>query len=99
MVKKNDHHDNIYMCRKSPAVAYITRLIKTTGRADLMAILDNSPLKTKDKELLLDYADGASYEELAQKNNITTAAIYARKRQIYEQLHFYLVQKLTNENE
>ena len=81
------------MSRKTPAVAYITRLIRTTGRADLIELLDNSPLKQRDTALLLDYADGVSYKELAVKYGKTEGAIYAQKRKIYEQLHFFLVQK------
>ena len=48
------------MSRKTPAVAFITRLIRTTGHADLIELLNNSPLKQKDIALLLDYADGIS---------------------------------------
>lgn len=81
------------MCRKTPAVAYITRLIRTTGHTDLLELLDNSPLKQKDIALFLDYAEGVSYKELAAKYGKTEGAIYAQKRKIYEQLHFYLVQK------
>ena len=81
------------MCRKTPAVAFITRLIHTTGRAELIDLLTRSPLKSRDIALLLDYAEGASYKELAAKYGKTEGAIYAQKRKIYEQLHFYLVKK------
>lgn len=85
--------------RKTPAVAYITRLIKTTSKTELNRILQDSPLKTQDINLILSYANGASYEDLAEEYHISKPAIYARKRKIYETLHFYLVQRIANENE
>lgn len=76
--------------RKTPAVAYITRLIKTTSRAQLLQILTDSPLKMRDIYLLLDYADGMSYKELAQAYHKSTQRINQWKRKIYEDLAFYL---------
>lgn len=87
------------MSRKTPAVAYITRLIRTTGRNDLLELLYNSPLRQKDIALLLDYAEGVSYKELAEKYGKSPQRIYQWKRNIYENLHFYLVQRLTDDNE
>lgn len=81
------------MCRKTPAVAFITRLIKTTGKPELLEILQASPLRSQDIEFLLLYADGASYKELSAKYNKSLPRIYQRKRKIYEQLHFFLVTK------
>ena len=76
--------------RKTPAVAYITRLIKTTSRPQLLDILRDSPLKTRDIILIMDYADGMSYKELAAKNNKSVQRINQWKRKIYEDLAFYL---------
>lgn len=80
--------------RKTPAVAYIARLIKTTGKPELLRILQESPLKTQDINLILDYADGSTYKELAAKYNKSPQRINQWKRNAYEQLHFYLVKKL-----
>lgn len=80
--------------RKTPAVAYITRLIRTTSKTGLKKILQESPLKTRDINIILDYADGASYKELAAKYNKSPQRINQWKRNAYEQLHFYLVKKL-----
>lgn len=79
--------------RKTPAVAYITRLIKTTSRAQLIDMLTDSPLKTRDIYLLLDYADGMSYKELAAQYNKSVQRINQWKRKIYEELAYYLRQK------
>ena len=79
--------------RKTPAVAYITRLIKTTSRPQLIEILTASPLKMRDIYLLLDYADGMSYKELAQIYNKSIQRINQWKRKIYEDLAYYLREK------
>jgi DNA-directed RNA polymerase specialized sigma24 family protein len=79
--------------RKTPAVAYITRLIKTTSRPELIKILYESPLKPRDISLILDYADGMSYKELAAQNNKSIQRINQWKRQAYEQLAYYLREK------
>lgn len=81
--------------RKTPAVAYIARLIQTTGKPELLRILQESPLTTQEINLFLDYADGATYKELAQKYNKSVPRINQWKRAIYEKLHFYLVKKIT----
>lgn len=82
------------MARKSPPIAFITRLIRTTSRPELIALLDNSPLRTNDKAMLLDYADGMSYKEIGEKYHKSTARVYQWKRSTYEQLHYFIVQKL-----
>lgn len=85
--------------RKTPAVAYITRLIQTTGKPELLRILEESPLKPQDIKIIMDYANGSTYKELAQKYNKSPQRINQQKRKAYEILHFYLVRKITNENE
>ena len=82
--------------RKTPAVAYIARLIKTTGKPELLRILQESPLRTQDIKLILDYADGASYKELAAKYNKSPQRINQWKHKVYCDLHFYLVRKLND---
>lgn len=79
--------------RKTPAVAFITRIIKTTSRPQLIKLLYESPLKRSDIRLILDYADGMSYKELAAKNHKSIQRINQWKRQIYEQLAYYLREK------
>lgn len=79
--------------RKTPAVAFITRLIKTTSRPQLVKILYESPLKRADIRLILDYAEGMSYKELAAKNYKSIQRINQWKHQVYEQLAYYLREK------
>jgi hypothetical protein len=79
--------------RKTPAVAFITRIIKTTSRPQLIKLLYESPLKRSDIRLILDYADGMSYKELAAKNHKSIQRIIQWKRQAYEQLAYYLREK------
>lgn len=76
---------------KTPAVAFITRLIYTSSRDEFVAILERSPLTSHERELVLLYADGALYKELADRYHITEAAIYAQKRKAYEKLAQYYI--------
>lgn len=75
-------------------MAFITRFVRTTGRYELLEVLDGSPLTRRDKELMIDVIEGASYKELAAKYALTTGGVYQWKRKVYENLHFYLVRKL-----
>lgn len=79
--------------RKTPAVAFITRLIRTSPRDKLTAFIAKSPLTSHERDLVLRYADGAIYKELAAFYHITTAAIYAQKRKAYEKLARYYLTK------
>ena len=79
--------------KKTPAVAFITHLIKTTSRPQLVDMLTASPLKTRDIYLILDYADGMSYKELAEQYHKSTQRINQWKRSAYEQLAYYLKEK------
>lgn len=79
--------------RKTPAVAFITRLIYTTGRQELTELLERSPLTKAERDLVLEYADGTKYKELAARYHVTTQTIYIRKRNAYKRLHLYIVSK------
>ena len=81
--------------RKTPAVAFITRLIYTTSRPDFIALLERSPLTTQERELVLLYADGALYKKLADRYHVTTQTIYTRKRNAYVKLHAWIAQNIT----
>ena len=78
---------------KTPAVAFITRLIYTSSRDEFAAFLERSPLTSHERELVLLYADGALYKELADRYHVTEAAIYAQKRKAYEKLAQYYITK------
>lgn len=79
---------------KTPAVAYIARLIYTTGKPDFYKLLARSPLTKTEREIIKAYADGSSYKELAARYFVTPQAIYARKRKAYEKLHRFISQQL-----
>lgn len=79
--------------RKTPAVAFITHLIKITGKTKLRKILQESPLTAQEVELVLDYTNGKSYKELAQKYHKSVQRINQWKRKIYENLTLYLREK------
>ena len=81
--------------RKTPAVAFITRLIYTTSRPDFIALLERSPLTTQERELVLLYTDGTAYKQLADRYHVTTQTIYTRKRNAYIKLHSWIAQNRT----
>lgn len=81
--------------RKTPAVAFITRLIYTTSHTDFIALLERSPLTTDEKDLVLRYANGALYKELADHFHVSAQAIYTRKRNAYIKLHAWIAQNIT----
>ena len=94
MLKLSRRADNDNMRgHKTPAVAFITRLIYTSSRDDFAAFLAHSPLTSHERELVLLYADGALYKELADRYHVTEAAIYAQKRKAYEKLARYYITK------
>lgn len=77
--------------RRTPAVAYITHLIKTTSKKELNEILNESPLKPQEIDLILRYINGASYKELAEIFHKSTQRINQWKRTVYEKLHYFIV--------
>lgn len=81
--------------RKTPPVAFVTRLIYTTGRPEFAALLERSPLTTAERDIITRYADGASYKELADRYHVSTQTVYTRKRAAYIKLHAYIAQIIT----
>lgn len=82
------------MCSKTPPVAFITRYLKTTGRFEVLELIDTAPLKARERELMQDIVEGMSYKELAKKYSLSEAGVYQWKRRVYEKLHFYLVKRM-----
>lgn len=80
---------------KTPSTAYVEHIIKTTGRPELVAILDSSPLTDKQKTILILHASGMSYAQIAKQFSITAQAINYDKRKACERLHYFLTQKLS----
>lgn len=77
------------MSVKSPAVAYMSYKLKSTGRKDFFIYVQNAPLKLKEIDFITDVYNGLSYQELAEKYNRSEAAVYKFKRNIFEKLHSY----------
>lgn len=75
--------------KKSPAIAYLTKKIRMTGRAELLQEIQDAPLKNRDRELLLMIIDGASYKEMSASFNLSTSRIAKWKHQVFEHLFRY----------
>jgi hypothetical protein len=82
------------MCKKSPAVAYYSRKIKTTSRSELIDEIMDSPLSQKDISFMIDILDGMSYQELATKYNKSKPRISQWKRTCFEKLQYFDYRKL-----
>ena len=94
MLKLSRRADNDNMSvHQTTAEAFITPLIYTIPRDAVAPFLAHSPLTSHERELVLLYADGALYKELADRYHITPAAIYAQKRKAYEKLARYYLTK------
>ena len=83
-----------YMCRKSPAVAYISKKIKLSARSEFVDEIMDSPLSMKDINFMMDILSGMSYFELAEKYQKSKARISQWKRTCFETLHRYELAKL-----
>lgn len=75
------------MCKKSVAVLFISRQIKTTPSSCFNHLINESPLSEKDKQFIQDIKKGYSYKELAYKWCKSESTIYKWKRNIFETLH------------
>lgn len=78
--------------RRSPAVAYYERKIRTTRRSVLYEEIEDAPLKIMDRNFLHDVIDGLSYKELSVKYCKSTSRIYRWKRSLFERMHKYDLQ-------
>jgi len=77
------------MCRKSPAVAYVYRKIRTTRKSVLYAELEDSPLSIRDFAFICDVIAGLCIQELADKYHKTPARISQWKREVCEKVHAF----------
>lgn len=82
------------MCRKSPAIAYYSRKIKTSNKKVLIEELKDAPIKKLDFNFMLDILDGFSYKELAEKYNKSEKRIGQWKHDLFIKLHAYDMQFL-----
>ena len=77
------------MCKKSPAVAYVYRKIKTTKKSVLFSELEDSPLTVHDLAFIHDMVLGLNITELSDKYNKTPARISQWKREVCEKVHAF----------
>lgn len=78
------------MSTKTPAVAFITAKVKVTSRKAMQEIILNAPIRARDMDFLQDCITGLSYKDLAEKYSKSEARVYQWKRQVYEQLFYYM---------
>lgn len=67
----------------------MTRKMRITSRSIMLAFIEDSPLKRKDKDFMQDVIDGLSYKELERKYEKSERRIAQWKRAVFEQLHEY----------
>lgn len=80
--------------RKSPAVAYYTQKIRITSKEDLYEELEEAPLKSREYAFIADIIEGLELEELAAKYHISYSRATKWKRELFEVLHAYDMQKI-----
>ena len=82
------------MCRKSPAISYYARKIKTSNKKVLIQELEMAPLRKIEFNFMLDIVEGLSYKELAIKYNKSEKSIYQIKHDLFIRLHQFDMQNL-----
>lgn len=75
------------MCVRTPEAAYYNRKIKTTSRRQLRTEWEDAPLTRRDKEFLLDLAEGDTLKELADKYCISVSGVSKWKLRVFKILH------------
>lgn len=72
--------------KKSPAVNYFYKKIKTTRKSELYAQLEDSPLTVHEYAFICDVIAGLSITELSRKFHKTPSRISQWKREICEKI-------------
>lgn len=83
------------MCRKSPAVIYVYKKIKTTKKSELFKQLEESPLSVSEFAFISDVISGLSIQELADKFHKTPSRISQWKRECCEKIHTFDIAVMT----
>lgn len=74
------------MCRKTPAVNYVYKKIRTTKKSVLYAELEDSPLSIRDFAFVCDIIAGLTITELSNKFHKTPSRISQWKREVCEKI-------------
>lgn len=75
--------------KKTPAVAYCSKRMKTAGKEELKELIKDIPLNSYDFKFLNDIIEGLNNQELAEKHHKSQSRISQWKRSVFEQVHAY----------
>ena len=79
------------MCKKSPAVNFVYRKIRTTRKSEMLQLLEESPLTENELSFMKDIIAGLSITELSEKHFKTASRISQWKREVCEKLHAFVI--------
>ena len=77
------------MSRKSPAVAYFYKKIRTTPKSVLLEMFKDSPLTVRDLSLIEDIIMGLTIKELSEKHHLSQSRILKWKRNVSEKVQAF----------
>lgn len=83
------------MCRKSPAVIYVYKKIRTTKKSVLHEQLKESPLTDHDYSFICDVITGLNITELSGKYFLSASRISQWKREVCEKIHAFDIANAT----
>lgn len=83
------------MCRKSPAISYVYKKIRTTKKTLIIEQLKECPITTTEYNFIVDVMDGLSITELSDKYNKSLSRISQWKREICEKIHAFDIANIT----
>lgn len=82
--------------KKSPAVAYYCRKIRITSKEQLYQELEDAPLSSREFAFIADIIEGLKLEELSRKYKLSYSRIASWKREMFEVMHAYDLNRLKN---
>lgn len=74
------------MSKRSPAVSYVYKKIRTTPKSVMLEMLHDSPLTARDLSLIEDLILGLSIKELSDRYNLSQSRILKWKREVCEKV-------------
>lgn len=82
------------MCRKSPAVSYVYKKIRTTKKSELQEHLKDIPITDQEYCFICDVIAGLNITELSDKYNKSLSRTSQWKREICEKIHTFDIANL-----
>ena len=77
------------MCKKSPAVNFVYKKIRTTRKSEMLKLLEESPLTAVELSFMQDIIAGLSITELSEKHFKSPSRISQWKREVCEKIHAF----------